>query len=59
MQKINVKPIHWYKRLISNNVSCVGGFFFMDGTAEINNIKLEISHSNTFGEGEFRLYGVK
>ena len=43
----------------THNVSCVGGFFFMDGTAEINNIKLEISHSNTFGEGEFRLYGVK
>ena len=43
----------------THNVSSVGGFFFMDGTAEINNIKLEVSHSNTFGEGEFRLYGVR
>jgi len=42
-----------------HGVSGEGCYIFMDGTAEINNIKLEVSHSNTFGQGEFRLYGVR
>ena len=42
----------------SNFVCNQGMAFFKGGTGEINNIKLSLSHSNTFGEGEFRLYGV-
>ena len=40
-------------------VSCMGDYVYMDSTTEINNIKLHVTHSNTFGEGEFRLYGVR
>ena len=42
----------------SNFVCNQGMAFFKGGTGEINNIKLSLSSSNTFGEGEFRLYGV-
>ena len=36
-----------------------GTHFFGGATGEINNLKIQCSHSNTIGEGEFRLYGVK
>ncbi len=43
----------------TSNFACNQGMaFFKGGTGEINNIKLSLSNSNTFGEGEFRLYGV-
>ena len=35
-----------------------GTHFFGGATGEINNLKIQCSHSNTIGEGEFRLYGV-
>jgi len=43
----------------AHGVSCMGDYIFMANTTEINNIQLSASNSNTFGEGEFRLYGVK
>jgi len=42
----------------THNVCIEGAFFFMANTNEINNIKIEMHNSNTFGQGEFRLYGV-
>jgi len=43
----------------THGVSCKGDYIFMANTTEINNIQLSVSNSNTFGQGEFRLYGVK
>ena len=43
----------------THGVSCKGDYIFMANRTEINNIQLSVSHSNTFGQGEFRLYGVK
>jgi len=51
--------VYMDKDSTSNFVCNQGMAFFKGATGEINNIKLSLSHSNTFGEGEFRLYGLK